>query len=517
MSVITRMLGKMFPKTEFRALMIGLDASGRTTALYRMKLGEVVTTIPTIGFNVETLDHKGASFTVWDVGGCDKIRPLWRHYFQGTDALFFFVDSSDRDRFQEAMDELFRMLAEDELRDAPVLIYANKQDLPNAMTPAEIVERGDLHRIRHRAWHILGSCGTTAEGLFEGVDWLHEELTRKRKDGRGRPGGGGAGGGAGSGASVSKKPAESEADAAARKQEELLLEWLEREDEEDEEFLAKFADYTLDSWDHRTHLRIAWLMFKRHGRREGMPKIFSGIKSFIENSSRTKRSRGTTFHESMTYFWAHMVHFAMESTANPTGDFKGFLLLNPQLSNGGLFLHYYSKELMLQSPDSRTQVALPDKRPLPSLISSTTSSEPPKPVEERLRPRGAMDDSEFLERFRAKTLPSWGHEQKIRAIWILLREHGRERGGTNKVLDALQVVEGDSHHVTLAYFWLQMVTLCSAKAGDVASYAEFVQRPTSQQLLNPDLVTRHYSDRVLSGGAKELTLADKKPLPSVVR
>ena len=63
---------------------VGLDAAGKTTILYKLKLGEVVTTIPTIGFNVETVEYKNISFTVWDVGGQDKIRPLWRHYFQNT-------------------------------------------------------------------------------------------------------------------------------------------------------------------------------------------------------------------------------------------------------------------------------------------------------------------------------------------------------------------------------------------------------------------------------------------------
>ena len=66
-------------KEERRILMVGLDAAGKTTILYKLKLGEVVTTIPTIGFNVETVEYKNISFTVWDVGGQDKIRTLWRH------------------------------------------------------------------------------------------------------------------------------------------------------------------------------------------------------------------------------------------------------------------------------------------------------------------------------------------------------------------------------------------------------------------------------------------------------
>ena len=67
---------------------------------------------------------------MWDVGGQDKIRPLWRHYFQNTQGIIFVVDSNDRDRVVEAREELQRMLNEDELRDAMLLVFANKQDLP---------------------------------------------------------------------------------------------------------------------------------------------------------------------------------------------------------------------------------------------------------------------------------------------------------------------------------------------------------------------------------------------------
>jgi small GTP-binding protein len=90
--------------------LVGLDAAGKTTILYKLKLGEIVTTIPTIGFNVETVEYKNICFTVWDVGGQDKIRPLWRHYFQNTQGLIFVVDSNDRERITEAQDELQKMV-----------------------------------------------------------------------------------------------------------------------------------------------------------------------------------------------------------------------------------------------------------------------------------------------------------------------------------------------------------------------------------------------------------------------
>merc|ERR1712194_549077 len=149
MGSFSRIWDRLINKQEKRILMVGLDAAGKTTILYKFKLGEVVTTIPTVGFNVETVEYKNLNFTVWDVGGQDKIRPLWRYYYQGTNALIYVVDSNDRDRTEDAREELMKMLDEDEMRDAVLLVFANKQDLPNAMTAAEVTEKLGLHNLRH--------------------------------------------------------------------------------------------------------------------------------------------------------------------------------------------------------------------------------------------------------------------------------------------------------------------------------------------------------------------------------
>merc|ERR1719330_2032655 len=114
----------MIGKQEMRILLVGLDAAGKTTILYKLKLGEVVTTIPTVGFNVETVEYKSLSCMVWDIGGQDKIRKLWRHYYLGTAGVIFVVDSNDSDRIEDAREELAKMLAEDELRDAVLLVIA---------------------------------------------------------------------------------------------------------------------------------------------------------------------------------------------------------------------------------------------------------------------------------------------------------------------------------------------------------------------------------------------------------
>ena len=118
---------RLLSKKEVRILMLGLDGAGKTTILYKLKLGDNVTTIPTIGFNVETLEYKNINFTVWDVGGQDKIRRLWRHYYMNTHALIFVVDCNDRDRVDEARQELTQMLHDEEMKDAVLLVFANKQ------------------------------------------------------------------------------------------------------------------------------------------------------------------------------------------------------------------------------------------------------------------------------------------------------------------------------------------------------------------------------------------------------
>ncbi|KAM3609076.1 uncharacterized protein V6R79_009410 [Siganus canaliculatus] len=176
---ISSIFNSLFGKKQMRILMVGLDAAGKTTILYKLKLGEIVTTIPTIGFNVETVEYKNISFTVWDVGGQDKIRPLWRHYFQNTQGLIFVVDSNDRERVAESCDELSKMLSEDELKEAVLLIFANKQDLPNAYSISEITDKLGLQSYRNRPWHVQAACATQGSGLYEGLEWLSGELAKK--------------------------------------------------------------------------------------------------------------------------------------------------------------------------------------------------------------------------------------------------------------------------------------------------------------------------------------------------
>jgi small GTP-binding protein len=168
-----------FGVKERRYLMLGLDESGKTTILYQLKLGKCIVTIPTLGFNVETIEAEGYNSNLWDIGGQKRIRALWTSSFHDTDGLIFVVDSNDIGRLDEARDEFQKLLQEDELKNAVLLVYANKQDLPYAIKSQELENRLGLNSITDRPWKVQEASATTGEGLREGFNWLNEEVKKR--------------------------------------------------------------------------------------------------------------------------------------------------------------------------------------------------------------------------------------------------------------------------------------------------------------------------------------------------
>ena len=166
-------------KKKKKVIFVGLDAAGKTTILYILSeefglFGPE--TVPTIGFNVETLENNDLTFTSWDIGGEDRIRPLWKYYLQDADYVIFVIDSNDHERLEYAQEELFRLINEPSLQGIPILFFANKQDLPNALGVKEITERLKLHTIPpNTSWHIQGCSAILKEGIKEGFDWISNE------------------------------------------------------------------------------------------------------------------------------------------------------------------------------------------------------------------------------------------------------------------------------------------------------------------------------------------------------
>uniref|UniRef100_A0A671E1M1 ADP-ribosylation factor-like protein 2 n=1 Tax=Rhinolophus ferrumequinum TaxID=59479 RepID=A0A671E1M1_RHIFE len=125
---------------ELRLLMLGLDNAGKTTILKKFNGEDIDTISPTLGFNIKTLEHRGFKLNIWDVGGQKSLRSYWRNYFESTDGLIWVVDSADRQRMQDCQRELQNLLVEERLAGATLLIFANKQDLPGALSSNAIRE-----------------------------------------------------------------------------------------------------------------------------------------------------------------------------------------------------------------------------------------------------------------------------------------------------------------------------------------------------------------------------------------
>lgn len=173
-------------------VMLGLDSAGKTTALYRLKFDSYLNTVPTIGFNCEKVKGvlgkaKGVTFLVWDVGGQEKLRPLWKSYTRCTDGIVFVLDSVDVERMEEAKMELIRTVKAPENSGVPILVLANKQDLRGAREPKELekmlglLELGSGSAGGGHLWHVQPACAITGDGLHEGIEVLYEMIMKRRK------------------------------------------------------------------------------------------------------------------------------------------------------------------------------------------------------------------------------------------------------------------------------------------------------------------------------------------------
>ncbi|XP_023337265.1 ADP-ribosylation factor-like protein 4A [Eurytemora carolleeae] len=173
-------------KEDFHIVMIGLDGAGKSTALYRMKFNQYINTVPTIGFNCERIrgtlgKTRGLTFLIWDVGGQEKIRPLWRSYTRCTDGIVFVVDSANSDSFEEAKMELFRTMRYQDNSSVPLLVLANKQDLTSAVSAHQIEEVLGLRDLNSSLWQVEPTCSITGEGLDTGLEALHQLILKKKK------------------------------------------------------------------------------------------------------------------------------------------------------------------------------------------------------------------------------------------------------------------------------------------------------------------------------------------------
>ncbi|KAG1473721.1 hypothetical protein G6F56_000793 [Rhizopus delemar] len=142
-ALFSSLFSKLWGEKEVRILILGLDGAGKTTILYRLQIGEVVSTIP--------------------------------------NAVIYVVDSVDKDRMQTSKEELHAMLEEEELRDAALLVFANKQDMEGALSAAEVADSLGLSTLKNRQYSIYKTSAVKGEGLTEGLDWLVNIIQENKK------------------------------------------------------------------------------------------------------------------------------------------------------------------------------------------------------------------------------------------------------------------------------------------------------------------------------------------------
>uniref|UniRef100_A0A8C7HIJ0 ADP-ribosylation factor-like 6 n=1 Tax=Oncorhynchus kisutch TaxID=8019 RepID=A0A8C7HIJ0_ONCKI len=184
-------------KKEVNVLCLGLDNSGKTTIINQLKPSnlrlygplsddwkhvsqtQTQDIVPTIGFNIEKFKSSSLSFTVFDMSGQSRYRNLWEHYYKESHAIIFVIDSGDKqtDRQTFFTCSLVFLLPPDICsRRMPVLLFANKSDLREAMSSVKVSQLLCLENIKDKPWHICASNAVKGEGLQEGVDWLQDHI-----------------------------------------------------------------------------------------------------------------------------------------------------------------------------------------------------------------------------------------------------------------------------------------------------------------------------------------------------
>ena len=159
--------------------MIGQGGSGKTQLLYKLKLGFNIDTIETNGFNVEEIEWEDKKLTLFDVGGSERIRGLWRNYYSNLQGLVFVVDSDSERNLELDREILHNVLLEEDLKGVDLLVFANKQDLPTAYNSNQVADKLRLSEITDRKWFIQPSSCISGEGLLIGLGWLYSLYKEK--------------------------------------------------------------------------------------------------------------------------------------------------------------------------------------------------------------------------------------------------------------------------------------------------------------------------------------------------
>ncbi|RPA99056.1 hypothetical protein L873DRAFT_971560 [Choiromyces venosus 120613-1] len=404
MSKITSYLRSLYctPGPIGRCIIAGLDGSGKTALLYRMKLQEKVVTIPTIGFNCEDVTLGKDVITFWDIGGCDKIRPLIRHYMTVGHSVLFLVNTSecirDPSRYKDTIDELTaQVTGSTKLGVVFILVAFSKQDL---LTEAQRLQEAAIkHHVKETMDALLPM--SAAKGLFsvmetgfsadedKGVDELLEALV----------------------AGVKRNNVNLVLPEPRRPIEPVHKPIPEHVNDPyvgatPERFFGMMESANLPLWDHRAHVRGGFYVLIT-GLGSGL-SLWDTVEDFLNildkmlatDAARaqvegTEKKFRNTVHRTMTTFYLHSIYLSIlkfMQFRNPPripehANFEAFIQINTHLLSSSLWTTYYSRDLMF-SPSAKESWRLPDLKPLPTYfrpnnqtplsLSSQISSDPNK-------------------------------------------------------------------------------------------------------------------------------------------
>ena len=167
---------------EMRILILGLDNAGKTTCVKRFNNQDITTISPTLGFQIFSMQFKGYTLNIWDIGGQQSLRSYWRNYFEVTDGIVWVVDCNDSGRFAMCRAELHSLLKEERLVGATLLLLLNKMDIPSAASVEEVCDALDVLTLQNegrRHVQCVPCSAVTGDGLLAGMDWIVRDISAR--------------------------------------------------------------------------------------------------------------------------------------------------------------------------------------------------------------------------------------------------------------------------------------------------------------------------------------------------
>lgn len=170
---------KWFGNRDTKIIMFGLSSSGKTTIVYKLKLGDFLKTEQFLNCQtIESVEYKKLIMHIITVGDCSYNHRICKFLFHNVDGLIFVIDSSSNWNINDAREFLFKFIKEDDLKNSKLLIYSNKRDINKSLDAKELEKVLELNKITQE-WKIQDCCAINGDGLLEGINWIYEKNCEK--------------------------------------------------------------------------------------------------------------------------------------------------------------------------------------------------------------------------------------------------------------------------------------------------------------------------------------------------